>query len=58
MNQYVTCKTLYDIKGLHIIFNKVDGYIKKDDRTKHLALFPSDEKYKRMFDGIRIDINV
>ena len=40
-------------KPLHIIFDKVDGYIKKYDRTKYLALFHSDEKYERIFDRIK-----
>ena len=33
------CKTSYGEKPLHIIFDKVDGYIIKYDSTKYLALF-------------------
>ena len=42
----VVYKTLYDSKPLHIIFDKVDGYIRKYDGTKYLALFHSDENYE------------
>ena len=38
---------------LLIIFDKVEGYIRKYDRTKYLALFHPDEKYERIFDRIR-----
>ena len=40
----VAYKTLYGAKPLHIIFNKVDGYIRKHDKPKYLLLFHSDEK--------------
>ena len=46
-------KTPYREKPLSIIFKKVDGYIRKYDSTKYLALFHSDEKYERLFDRIR-----
>ena len=36
------------VKPLHIIFDKVDGYI-----GKYLGLFHSDEKYEKIFDRIR-----
>ena len=44
---YVAHKTPQNIpyseKPWHITFNKVEGYIKKYDSTKYLALFHSDE---------------
>ena len=40
------------VKPLHIIFDKVDGYIGKYGRTKYLGLFHSDEKYEKIFDRI------
>ena len=45
-------KTQYAAKPLHIIFDKVDGYIRKYDSTKYIELFYSDEKHERMFDRI------
>lgn len=35
------------------IFNKVEEYISKYDSTKHLALFYFNEKYERIFGGVR-----
>ena len=35
------------------VFHRVDGFIKKDDKTKYLALFHSNEIYERIFDIIR-----
>ena len=35
-------KTSYHIKFLHNILDEVDGYIGRYDRTKYVALFPSD----------------
>ena len=49
----VTYKTPYSEKPLHIIFDEVHAYIKKDHRTKNLALFYSDEKYERTFNRTR-----
>ena len=46
-------KTLFGVKPLRIIFNKVDGYITKYDRTKCLKLFCSNEKNERIFDRTR-----
>ena len=37
-------KLLYGAKSLHVMFDKVDGCIRKYDRTKDLGLFHSDEK--------------
>ena len=50
---HATYKTSYDQKPFCIILYKVDGYIRKHDSTKYLALFRSDEKYERIFDRIR-----
>ena len=53
---YVAYETLYGVRPLHIIFEKVDGYIRKYDGTKYLALFHSDESYERIFDKIRYPV--
>ena len=37
-------KLPYGAKSLHVMFGKVDGCIRKYDRTKGLGLFHSDEK--------------
>ena len=42
----VAYKTLYGAKPLRIIFDMVDGYIRKYDKTKYLSLFHSGEKYE------------
>ena len=47
------CKTPYGATPWHIIFDIVDGYIRKYGRTKFLALLPIGEKYEREFDRIR-----
>ena len=41
---------MYSAKTLRCIFGKVDGYIRKYDYTKYLALFHSSEKYSLIFD--------
>ena len=46
-------KNLYDAKSLRIIFEKVDGYVRKYDTTKFLGLFHSNEKYETIFEKIR-----
>ena len=38
---------------LCIIFDKVDGYIRKYDKTKYLSLFHPGEKHERIFERIR-----
>ena len=43
---------LDDAKTFSIIFNKVDGYIRKYDKTKYLDLFHF-EKCDKIFDRIR-----
>lgn len=35
-----------------MIFDNVQGYIRKYNATKYLALFPSNQKYETMFDRI------
>ena len=47
-----TNETPYGVKHVCIIFDKVDGYIKKNVGAKYLALFHSDEKCERIFDRI------
>ena len=49
----IAYKTTCAPKLLHIVFHKVDGYIRKYDSTKHLGLSHSDEKNERIFDKIR-----
>ena len=39
-------------KAFSIIFDAVDGYIRKYDETKYLALFHFNEKYERIFERI------
>ena len=38
---------------VHIIFDKIDGYLKKYDGTNPLALFHYDGKHERISDRIR-----
>ena len=38
---------------VHIIFNKIDGYLRKYDGTNPLALFHYDGKHERISDRIR-----
>ena len=49
----VAYKIPYGSKDLHVIFNKVEGYIRKYDKTRYLALFHSDKNCQRFFDRIR-----
>ena len=45
---------LYMVQShLCIIFDKVDGYIRKYDETKYLSLFHSGQKYERSLERIR-----
>ena len=53
LNCKVAYKTQYRAMYFFIIFDKLDGYIRKHDSTKYLALFQSDQKYKRIIDRIR-----
>ena len=43
---YAACKTSFCVKPRRIVFDKVDGYIRKYESTKYLALFYSGEKYE------------
>ena len=52
----VPYKTPFGAKPLCIIFDKVDGYIRKDEGTTCLTLYHSDEKYQINFDRIRYHI--
>ena len=45
-------KTSRGAKPLHVIFDKVDGFIRKYERTKYLPLFRY-EKYEGIFQRIR-----
>ena len=45
----VAYKTPYSAKPLRIIFDEVNGHIRKYDSTKYLGLFHSDERYERIF---------
>ena len=51
----VSYKTLYNVKPLRIIFNKVDEYIKKMTKLNKFVLFQS-EKYERLFERIRYNL--
>ena len=46
----VAYKTSCGAKPLCFILDKVIGYIRKNNRTKFLALFHSDEKYEKILD--------
>ena len=48
----ISYKTPYGAKPLDIIYDKVDGFIRKYDGIKYLAL-PHSEIYVRIFDRIR-----
>lgn len=43
-------------KASQIIFDKIDGYIRKYDSNECIASFHSDEKYERIFDRVRYAI--
>ena len=49
----VSYKTSCGAKPLCIIFYKVDGYVRKYDSTKYLALFHYNKKYNIIFERIR-----
>ena len=52
----VSYKTPYIAKPLRIIFDKLDGYIRKYDRTKYVSLFHPYKEYQRIFDKVRFPI--
>ena len=47
----IAYKTPYSVGSLPIIFDEVDEYLRKYDKTKYLALFHS-EKFDRIFNKI------
>ena len=49
----VVVKTPYSSKPLRILFDRLDSYIRKQNRTRYLTLFHSDKKYEISFDRIR-----
>ena len=53
---YISHKSLIDSKRLRIRFNKVDGYIRVYDGTRHLVLFGK-EKYDFISNSIRYFIS-
>ena len=48
----ISYKTLIGPKRLHIIFDKIDGFIRIYDRTRYLVLF-GPEKFDAIFNRIR-----
>ena len=48
----IAYKTPYGAKPLHIIFDIVDGYVRKYDGTKYLAVFHSGEIYETVADKV------
>ena len=53
----ISFKSLIDSKPLHIIFNKIDGFIRVYDGTRYLVLFGK-EKYDFLYNRIRYRISV
>ena len=51
-------KTLCSVKSLHSIFDKLDGFIKKYDRTKYLGLFFPVEMCEGICGRIRLKSNI
>ena len=43
---------LHTVQRLYVIFDKLDGYIRKCNGTNYLTLFDSSEKFDRIFDKI------
>ena len=52
-NHMILHTTPFGAKALRIIFDKINGNIKKYDKTQYLSLFCFDEKCERIFDRIR-----
>ena len=50
-------KILIDSKPLRVRFDKIDGFIRVYDGTRHLVLFRS-EKYDPIYNKIRYLINI
>ena len=38
---------------LYVVYDNIDEYIGNYDEIKYLSLFHSDEKFDKIFDGIR-----
>lgn len=49
---------LQGVTPLHITFDQVDGYIRKNDKTKYQELFYSNERDDRIFDRIKYHIKL
>ena len=47
----ISYKNLMGAKPLCVFFNKIDGFIKVDDRTRYIVLFGS-ERYNAIYDRI------
>ena len=52
-NHRILQTTPHGAKALRIIFDKINGNIKKYDKTQYLSLFCFDEECERIFDRIR-----
>ena len=48
----ISYKTFMDANSLHIVFDKVDGFIKVYDETRYLLLF-GPKRYNVIYDRIR-----
>ena len=54
-NSFISCiayKIPHNELSLHITFDRVNGYVEKPDRDKHLLFRPS-EKYETMFNRVK-----
>ena len=47
----ISCKTFTGAKPLHILFDKIDGFIKIYDEIRYLILF-APERYNTIYDRI------
>ena len=46
LTYYIGYVASNDVKHLYIFLNKINGYIKDNERSKHLILIPIDENKK------------
>ena len=53
----ISCKSVMVVKTLHVMFDKIDGFITVYDGTRYLVLFRS-EKYVFIYNMIRYVIKV
>ena len=51
--KFILLQTPYGAKFIRIICDKVDGFIRKYDKTKYPGLFHSYEKYEIIFERVR-----